>query len=51
VGPVTIAVAESRLGVLLTVGTEEDCDLQLDELLQNMAGEFGYQLTGTAEIE
>jgi hypothetical protein len=44
-------VAEALLGALMTVSTEERSNLQLDQLLQPMAGEFGDQFTGAAAIE
>ncbi len=50
-GPVAVAVAEPLLGALMAVSTEEGGNLQLDQLLQAMAGQFGDQLPSCAAIK
>jgi hypothetical protein len=50
-GPVAVAVAEPLLAALMAVSTEHGSDLQLDQLLQAMAGQLGDQLPGAAAIE
>jgi hypothetical protein len=50
-GPVTVAVAESLLAALMAVGTQKGSDLQLDQLLQAVAGQFRDQFTGAAAIQ
>ena len=49
--PVAVAVAEPLLGALMAVRTEHGGDLQLDQLLQAVAGELGDQLPGAAAIQ
>jgi hypothetical protein len=49
--PVTVAVAETLLGALVPVRTEEGSELQLDQLLQAVACQFGDQFPGAAAIE
>ena len=49
--PVAVAVAEPLLRALVPVRTEEGSKLQLDQLLQAVACQFGDQLPGTAGIE
>jgi hypothetical protein len=44
-------VAEALLGALMTVSTEERGNLQLDQLLQPMAGQLGDQLAAATAIE
>ncbi len=50
-GSVTIAVAEPLLRALMPIGTEHVGDLQLDQLLQSVACQLGYQLPSDAVIE
>ena len=50
-GPAAVAVAESLLGALVTLGTEHGSDLQLDQLLQALAHQLGDQLPGRAAIQ
>jgi hypothetical protein len=50
-GFVTVAVAEPLFLALMVFGTEHCGDLQLDELLQSVACQLGYQLPGSAAIE
>jgi len=50
-GPVAVAIAEPLLGALMAVRTEHGGDLQLDQLLQAVAGQLGDQLPGGAAIE
>ena len=50
-GPVAVAVAETLLGALVPIGTEEGGKLQLDQPLQAMACQLRDQLTGAAAIE
>ena len=49
--PATVAVAEPLLGALVPVGTEDGGKLQLDQLLQAMAGQFRDQFPGAAPIQ
>jgi hypothetical protein len=48
VGAIAVAVAMSFLSPLMAVSTQNGGDLQLDQLLQAMAGKLGNQLTGGA---
>ena len=48
-GLVTVAVAEPL--ALTVFGTEHGGDLQLDQLLQSVACQLWYQLSGRAAIE
>ena len=50
-GPVAVAISETLLGALVAVGTEHGSDLQLDQLLQAVAGQLGDQLTGRAAVQ
>jgi hypothetical protein len=50
-GPVAVAEAEPLLRALMAIGTEHGGDLQLDQLLQAMAGQLGNQLPGCAVIQ
>ena len=49
--PAAIAVAAAFLAALMAIGTEHGGDLQLDQLLQAMAGQLGNQLPSGAAIE
>ena len=44
-------MAEPLLSAFMAVGTEEGGNLQLDQLLQAMAGQFRDQFPGAAAIE
>ena len=44
-------MAETLLGALVPVRTEEGSKLKLDQLLQAVACQFGDQLPGTAAIK
>lgn len=50
-GSVAVAMAEPFLRALVPARTEESGKLQLDELLQAMAGQLQDPLTGAAAIE
>jgi hypothetical protein len=50
-GPIIREEAESLLSAFIALSTEEGSDLQLNQLLQAMAGQFEDQLTSTAAIE
>jgi hypothetical protein len=50
-GAIAVAEAEALLSALMAVSTEHGGNLQLDQLLQAMAGQLGDQLPSTAAIE
>ena len=50
-GPVAVAVAGPLLGALMAIGTDHGGGLQLDQLLQPVAGQLRDQLPGAAAIE
>ncbi len=50
-GPVAVAIAEPFLAALIPARTEYGGDLQLDQLLQAVAGQLGDQLPSGAAIE
>ena len=50
-GPIAVEEAEALLRALMAIGTEHGGDLQLDQLLQAMAGQLGNQLPSGAAIE
>jgi hypothetical protein len=49
--PAAVSVAAAFLAALMPIGTEHSGDLQLDQLLQAMAGQLGDQLPSGAAIE
>ena len=49
--PAAVAVATAFLAALMPIGTEHSGDLQLDQLLQAMAGQIGDQLPSAAAID
>ena len=44
-------VTKALLAALMAIGTEYGTDLQLDQLLQAVAHQFGNQLPGAAAIQ
>jgi hypothetical protein len=50
-GPIAVEEAEPLLRAPMAIGTEHSGDLQLDQLLQAMAGQLGNQLPSGAAIE
>jgi hypothetical protein len=49
--PTAVAVAEPFVGALMALGTEHGGNLQLDQLLQALAGQLRDQLPGGAAIQ
>jgi hypothetical protein len=49
--PVAVAVAEALLGAFMAVGTQKGGKLELNQLLQAMAGQLRDQFPGAAAIQ